>query len=118
VGKRSSCPDQDHHGHRQLERPTSSNCAPQPDAKEAVAKTEIRISRAIAPGEITLYFGYIRIGSTNSIAARTHSVRLTVNPWLKWKNIVELTPASGEAEPRVIVFDPLLSSSSRSLRQL
>ena len=92
--------------------------AHQPDAKEAVAKIEIRISRAIAPGEITLYFGYIRIGSANSIAARTHSVRLTVNPWLKWKNIVELTPASGEAEPRVIVFDPLLSSSSRSLRQL
>jgi len=54
--------------------------AHQLDAKAAVAKTEIRISRAIAPGEITLYFGYIRIGSANSIAARTHSVRLTVNP--------------------------------------
>jgi predicted secreted protein len=52
----------------------------QPDAKEAVAKTEVWTFRAIAPGEVTLYFGYIRIGSPNSIAARTHSVLLTVNP--------------------------------------
>lgn len=52
----------------------------QPDAKEVVAKTEIWTFRAIAPGDVTLYFGYIRIGFPNSIAARTHSVQLTVNP--------------------------------------
>jgi len=52
----------------------------QPDTKEAVAKTEIRTFRAIAPGDVTLYFGYIRIGFPNSIAAPTHSVALTINP--------------------------------------
>jgi predicted secreted protein len=52
----------------------------QPDAKEAVAKTEVWTFRAIAPGKVTLYFGYIRIGSPNSIAVRSHSVLLTVNP--------------------------------------
>jgi predicted secreted protein len=51
-----------------------------PDAKEAVAKTEVWTFRALAPGEVTLYFGYIRIGSPNEIAARSHSVLLTVNP--------------------------------------
>ena len=52
----------------------------QPDAKEAVAKTEVWTFRAIAPGEVTLYFGYLRIDSPNSVAARTHSVALTINP--------------------------------------
>jgi predicted secreted protein len=52
----------------------------QPDAKEAVARTEVWTFRAIAPGEVTLYFGYIRIGYPNSVAVRTHSVLLTVNP--------------------------------------
>jgi len=52
----------------------------QPDAKEALTKTKIWTFRAIAPGEVTLYFGYLRVGSPNSIAARTRSVALTVNP--------------------------------------
>lgn len=51
-----------------------------PDAQEAVAKTEIWTFRALAPGEVTLYFGYIRVGSPNSIAALTHLVALTINP--------------------------------------
>ena len=51
-----------------------------PDAKEAIAKTEIWTFRALAPGEVTLHFGYLRIGSPNSPAARTHSVALTINP--------------------------------------
>jgi predicted secreted protein len=52
----------------------------QPDAKEAVARTEVWTFRAIAPGKVTLYFGYIRIGYPNLVAVRTHSVLLTVNP--------------------------------------
>lgn len=52
----------------------------QPDAKEAVAKTEVWTFRAIAPGKVTLYFGYIRIGSPNAIPVRSHSVLVTVNP--------------------------------------
>lgn len=52
----------------------------QPDAKEAVARTEVWTFRAIAPGKVTLYFGYIRIGYPNMVAVRTHSVLLTVNP--------------------------------------
>ncbi|MBA4365333.1 MAG: hypothetical protein C0398_04920 [Coprothermobacter sp.] len=52
----------------------------QPDAKETVARTEVWTFRAVAPGKVTLYFGYIRIGYPNSIAVRTHSVLLTVNP--------------------------------------
>lgn len=53
----------------------------QPSAQEAAAATtEMWTFRAIAPGKVTLYFGYIRIGSPNSIAVRTHSVQLTVNP--------------------------------------
>jgi predicted secreted protein len=52
----------------------------QPDAKEAVATTEVWTFRAIAPGKVTLYFGYVRIGSPNSIPVRSHSVLLTVNP--------------------------------------
>jgi predicted secreted protein len=52
----------------------------QPDAKEVVARTEVWTFRAIAPGKVTLYFGYIRIGYPNMVAARTHSVLLTVNP--------------------------------------
>jgi len=51
-----------------------------PDAKEAIAKTEIWTFRALAPGEVTLHFGYLCIGSPNSPAARTHSVQLTINP--------------------------------------
>jgi predicted secreted protein len=51
-----------------------------PDAKEAIAKTEIWTFRALAPGEVTLHFGYLHIGSPNSPAARTHSVQLTINP--------------------------------------
>jgi predicted secreted protein len=52
----------------------------QPDTKEAVARTEVWTFRAIAPGKVTLYFGYIRIGYPNLVAVRTHSVLLTVNP--------------------------------------
>ena len=54
--------------------------AHQPDAKEAVAKSDIRISRAIAPGKVTLYFGYMTIGEPNMIAVCSHSVLLTINP--------------------------------------
>lgn len=50
-----------------------------PDAKEAVANTEVWTFRALAPGKVTLYFGYLRIGSPNTPAIRTHSVQLTVN---------------------------------------
>jgi len=52
----------------------------QPDAKDAVARTEVWTFRALAPGKVTLYFGYVRIGYPNSVAIRTHSVLLTVNP--------------------------------------
>jgi predicted secreted protein len=52
----------------------------QPDAEDAVARTEVWTFRAIAPGKVTLYFGYIRIGYPNSVAIRTHAVLLTVNP--------------------------------------
>ncbi|MFZ2413435.1 MAG: protease inhibitor I42 family protein [Candidatus Cryosericum sp.] len=51
-----------------------------PDAKEAIANTEVWTFRALAPGEVTLYFGYLRIDSPNSPAIRTHSVALTVDP--------------------------------------
>lgn len=51
-----------------------------PDAQEAIAKAEIWPFRALAPGKVTLYFGYLRIDSPNSPAARTHSVALTINP--------------------------------------
>ncbi len=51
-----------------------------PDAKEAVANTEVWTFRALAPGKVTLYFGYLRIGSPNTPAIRTHSVQLTVDP--------------------------------------
>jgi predicted secreted protein len=52
----------------------------QPDAEDAVARTEVWTFRALAPGKVTLYFGYIRIGYPNLVAVRTHSVLLTVNP--------------------------------------
>jgi predicted secreted protein len=52
----------------------------QPDAEDAVARTEVWTFRALAPGKVTLYFGYIRIGYPNSVAIRTHAVLLTVNP--------------------------------------
>jgi len=52
----------------------------QPDTREVVARTEVWTFRAIAPGKVTLYFGYIRIGYPNMVAVRTHSVLLTVNP--------------------------------------
>jgi predicted secreted protein len=52
----------------------------QPDAEDAVARTEVWTFRALAPGRVTLYFGYIRIGYPNSVAIRTHAVLLTVNP--------------------------------------
>jgi predicted secreted protein len=51
-----------------------------PDAKEAIANTEVWTFRALAPGKVTLYFGYLRIDSPNSPAIRTHSVQLTINP--------------------------------------
>ncbi|HWQ22235.1 MAG TPA: protease inhibitor I42 family protein [Clostridia bacterium] len=51
-----------------------------PDAKEAIASTEVWTFRALAPGKVTLYFGYLRLDSPNSPAIRTHSVQLTVNP--------------------------------------
>jgi len=52
----------------------------QPDARDAVARTEVWTFRALAPGKVTLFFGYIRIGYPNLVAVRTHSVLLTVNP--------------------------------------
>ena len=52
----------------------------QPDAKEALAKTEVWTFRALATGKVTLYFGYIRIDSPNQIAARSKSIQLTINP--------------------------------------
>ncbi|MCE5193013.1 protease inhibitor I42 family protein [bacterium] len=52
----------------------------EPDAQEAIAKTEVWTFRALAPGEVTLYFGYIRIDSPNMVAARSHSVALTISP--------------------------------------
>jgi predicted secreted protein len=52
----------------------------QPDATEAVARTEVWTFRALAPGNVTLYFGYIHVGQPNAIAARSHSVLLTINP--------------------------------------
>ncbi len=52
----------------------------QPDTQEAMATTEVWTFRALAPGEVTLYFGYIRIDSPNTVAARSHSVALIINP--------------------------------------
>jgi len=52
----------------------------QPDAKEALAKTEVWTFRALAAGKVTLYFGYIRIDSPNQIAARSKSIQLKINP--------------------------------------
>jgi len=52
----------------------------QPDAKEALAKTEVWTFRALATGKVTLYFGYIRIDSPNQIAARSKSIQLKINP--------------------------------------
>ena len=52
----------------------------QPNAKKAITTTETWTFRAIAPGKVTLYFGYIRIGYPNSVAIRSHSVLITVNP--------------------------------------
>ncbi len=51
----------------------------QPDAKEALAKTEVWTFRALAPGKATLYFGYIRIDSPNQLAARSKSILLTIS---------------------------------------
>ena len=53
--------------------------AHQPDAKKAVAKTEVWTFRALAPGEVILYSGYLRIDSPNSPVAHAHSVALTIN---------------------------------------
>jgi len=52
----------------------------QPDAKEALTKTEVWTFRALAPGKVTMYFGYIHIGQPNAIAARSRSISLTINP--------------------------------------
>lgn len=52
----------------------------QPDAKEALATTEVWTFRALAPGKVTMYFGYLQIGQPNAIAARSHSISLTINP--------------------------------------
>lgn len=52
----------------------------QPDAKEAMAKTEVWTFRALAPGKVTMYFGYLQIGQPNAIAARSKSIQLTINP--------------------------------------
>jgi predicted secreted protein len=51
-----------------------------PDAREAMARTEVWTFRALAPGKVTLYFGYLRIDSPNQLAARSKSVLLTINP--------------------------------------
>ena len=53
--------------------------AEHPDAKEVIAKTEVWTFRALAPGEVILYSGYIRIDSPNSPVAHAHSVALTIN---------------------------------------
>jgi predicted secreted protein len=51
-----------------------------PDAQEAIARAEVWTFRALAPGKVTLYFGYLRIDSPNQLAARSKSVLLTINP--------------------------------------
>lgn len=52
----------------------------QPDAKEALATTEVWTFRALASGKVTMYFGYLHIGQPNAIAARSKSIQLTINP--------------------------------------
>jgi len=53
-------------------------CFSQPPGSRAT--TEVWTFCAIAPGTVTLYFGYIRIGSPNANPVRSHSVLVTVNP--------------------------------------